>query len=131
VEGISSYIDQAMIGGVLTGLLVGVGILWLLYAQNSLWRLSLEDRAGASLRHVEERFGLTRVPPGFGPQVRSRGSVGNWQVELAIRGGIRGDRVDLKARGPAGVIRQRGSLERVMGDLDVWLMDHLDLLHEE
>jgi hypothetical protein len=131
VEGISSYIDQAMIGGILTGLLVGVGILWLLYAQNSLWRLSLEDRAGAALRHVEERFGLTRVPAGFGPRVKSRGIVGSWEVELAIRGGILGVRVDLKAKGPAGVIRQRGPLEPVVGDLDVWLLDHLDLLYEE
>ena len=131
MEGISSYIDQAMIGGILTGLLVGVAMLWLLYAQNSLWRLSLEDRAGASLRHVEERFGLSRLPPGFGPRVRSRGAMGSWQVDLSIRGGILGDRVNLKAKGPDGVIRQSGPLDLVVGELDVWLLDHLDLLYEE
>jgi hypothetical protein len=131
VEGISSYIDQAMIGGVLTGLLVGLAILWLLYAQNSLWRLSLEDRAGVALRNVEERFGLSRLPSGFGPRVRSRGAVGSWQVDLVIRGGIRGDWVKLKARGPGGVIRKSGPLDRVVEHLDVWLLDQLDLLYEE
>ncbi len=131
MEGIGSYIDQAMIGGILTGLLVGLAMLWLLYAQNSLWRLSLEDRAGDALSRVEERFGLSRLPPGFGPRVRSRGAVGSWQVDLSIRGGIRGDRVDLRATGPAGVLRQMGPLEGVVGDLEVWLLDHLDLLHEE
>jgi len=131
VEGISSYIDQAMIGGILTGLLVGLAMLWLLFAQHSLWRLSLEDRAAAALRQVEERFGLSRLPPGFGPRVRSRGAVGSWQVDLAIRGGILGDRVDLKAKGPGGVIRQKDSLDQVLADLDVWLLDQLDLRHEE
>ncbi len=131
MEGISSYIDQAMIGGILTGLLVGVAILWLLFAQNSLWRLSLEDRGGAALRHVEGRFGLSRLPPGFGPRIRTRGEVGGWQVDLAIRGGVLGDRVQLRAKGPGGVIRGSAPLDRVVGDLDVWLMDQLDLLFEE
>jgi len=131
VEGVDSYIDQALIGGVLTGVLLLLGVLWLLYAQNALWRLHIAEQAEPALSRLEERFRLQRQAKGFGPWVRSRGSIGPWEVMVELSGGVRGPRARLRAVAGRKVIRSERPLEVVLSGLDVWLVDSLDLRHEE
>ena len=131
MEGVGSYIDQALLGGILTALLLLGGGTWLLYAQNALWRLHLGQSAGEALRDLEEGLGLTREPKGFGPWLRSRGTVGSWEVRVELRGGAKGLQARLKAKGPRRVVRASKPLDVVLPDLDLWLMDALDLRHEE
>ena len=125
MEGVSSYIDRAMVGGISSGVLLGVGVAWVLFAQNALWRIHLRALSTACFQTMGEdrRFSLWSAR--FAPQIHWLGTVEGEPFVLKLKGGIQGVRVQLE-RGSGTSDRQAwlawGSLE---GGPERWLSDRL------
>ena len=62
VEGPASYIDNALMGGILSGVLLLLAVMWLLFAQNALWRLHLHSVADAQLLRLAQGHGFVPSP---------------------------------------------------------------------
>jgi len=114
--------------------LLFVALLWALYLLAALWREYLWRQAGSPLLHAAGRLGLTlrREPgpetgalwAGYRAVITAEGRVGARDVRVSLRGGLRGARVVLRARGAGGDLRRAAPLEEV-GDLGAWLDDAL------
>jgi hypothetical protein len=130
VEGVASYIDDALLGGALTSLLILLGIAWLLFLQNWLWRAWLEKERGVQFREAAETLGLAIRRPGFGPRLRAASPRGEPALSLMLSGGWRGAVVVLRFRAGGRTVRHRASLDS-LESLGEWAQAHLSEKQDE
>jgi len=125
VEGAGSYIDQALVGGILSGVLLLMVVVWVVFAQNALWRVHLRSVAKAQLHVLAEEYGFVPVPIGFRAQIGAKGEMEGQRVLLLLKGGAKGVRAHL-VLGPKG--DQRKVVEhwnRLDGELSQWIQEQL------
>ena len=125
MEGVASYIDDALLGGALTSLLILVGIAWLLFLQNWLWRAWLEKERGGQFREAAHNLGLTIRRAGFGPRLRAARPSGQPALSLVLSGGWRGAVVVLSFRDGVRKLRYRAALDSFEGSLAEWAQARL------
>lgn len=75
----SSFIDEALLGGILGGVVVALCAAWLLYVRNHLWR-ELLRRNGWD--EAVRELGLEEGRERFGPHLLARGAVDGCEVRL-------------------------------------------------
>ncbi len=95
MEGVGSYIDQALVGGILSGVLLLVAMGWLLFAQNALWRVHLRAVSEPCFRALSTEYGLVLLPVGFRAQIGLEGRIYNQDVVIMLKGGTQGVQVEL------------------------------------
>ncbi len=119
----TSWIDEEILIGSLSGVLIGLAGLCALYLLAALWRDTLWRQRGAAFQAGVEALGLElmRRPlpeigaiwSGWRSRIGAEGRVEGWRVRLWLAGGLRGERLILLARGPGGRRRQVAEIERV------------------
>ncbi len=77
----------------------GVVGLWIPGFLNAIWRASLQQRAAGL-----EALGL-EIRPSLGPKIRAYGYVDGHAVKVRLRGGLRGERVEIHA-GPEHLVSE-------------------------
>lgn len=92
----NQVVDEVYLNGVLSGILLGVAGLWLLWLANALWRASLRPFAEAS------PFELT--PSGWRARYRGEGVVDGKPVDIELVGGL---------AGPIAIVERGDRTERI------------------
>ncbi len=77
----------------------GVVGLWIPGFLNAVWRASLQQRAAGL-----EKLGL-EIRPSLGPKIRAYGYVDGHPVKVHLRGGLRGERIEIHA-GPEHIVAE-------------------------
>lgn len=130
MEGAGSYIDQALVGGILSGLLLLLVVMWVLFALNALWRVHLRSLADAQLQALFEEHGFVAIPNGFRPQIGAVGEIAGQRVVLVLKAGAGGVFANL-VLGPKGEQRKVAEpLANLEGSLSGWIHQQLNE-HEE
>lgn len=106
----NQIIDEVYLNGVLSGILLGVAGIWVLWLVNALWR--------ASLRPYAEALPFEMRPSGWRPRFRGAGVVGDRAVEVELRGGLGGlvalvDEPDTTRRIPLDDVDPAGWLDQL------------------
>jgi hypothetical protein len=109
---VTQYIDEPYLSGILSSVLLGLAVLWLLVGINHLWTRRLA-------RHAE---GLPFAVRPVGVRARLLG-VGQWRgqrLQVTLLGGPRGERarVTLGGREHRLELRDRGLLEQLEDLMD-------------
>lgn len=103
----TQWIDEVYLNGVLSGILLGLAGLWLLWVVNALWR--------STLRPFAEGAPFPMRPSGWRARWMGEGIVDGRAVDVELRGGL---------RGPVAIIDQDDESRRVSlegEDPDGWL----------
>jgi len=133
-------VDDGILIGSLSGVLLGLAGLWALYMLGALWRDTLWRTAGEGFVSSAGELGLTlqRKPhvitgalwAGWRSSIDAVGTVDGWRVSLRLTGGLKGERYVLRATGPEG--RVRGALSLTdPEDLTGWVRGQLGGASEE
>jgi len=118
-EGVSTYIDETLIQGILAGVLLLLVAYWIRFANNWLWRESfLND--GLYPRCVNS-LGLIVEPLSSGPRLMANGKFEGREVELTMEGSFRGRRLICKIGDNAERLVLGGALNGAEKELEAWL----------
>ncbi len=130
----NSWIDDSILLGSLSGVVLVFFGLWALYLLGALWRDVLWRSFGVPFQEGVEALGLSLVRhpdeysgglwAGWRGVILARGQAEGYDVRLALRGGLLGERLVLKARGRSGRLRVVTSLEQI-ADLEGWVRQQL------
>ncbi len=84
-----------MLNSVLSGLIISIAAIWVVYAFNRLWQRLLYERAAAAITAAQQA-GLTLQEAGYRPRLVASGSWHGQAVRLEWRGGVLGPRCVLR-----------------------------------
>ena len=125
MEGVGSYIDPAVVGGILSGVLLAVAAAWVLFAQNALWRIHLRALSNACFKNIGRVGTFSLNSEGFGPQIRWLGTVQGEVVVVRLKGGLQGVRVQLTKGVDSSQKEPWISWQALEGGLEHWLVERL------
>jgi hypothetical protein len=117
LEGYEVFIDPMVLNGILAGVLLGIGSLWLLVLRSAIWRAWLKQEHGAALDLASRRFGLSPAEVSVRAMLVVEGQTPQGPVRLSLSAG----------RGfPVAHLKSSGLAQRtVPGEStdDEWLVD--------